>query len=273
MAKKNLVYIGSLRNAAADKAGQYINYQNQQRYMPSPLEHLVEILTNTELRTKYELVGIIYDDDKNLPSDQTKLKDYGFVPQADKQWFYPTNLSIHNKQLIELSHNVASSYRQYPLASDARIRGKQDFEAHLKTKLDELNADLVLLDGLLIILHDLIQPNSPYYRKIVNLHPGITAEDSPYKRRGAYATLDALYAAKGLKVVDWQSMQTTDIEPVNMTGASFHYVDSGIDSGEVIADVLATTINCEDSILEMRYNNFMQSLFPAMYQGLKKLAE
>ncbi|MDD3800506.1 MAG: hypothetical protein PHE36_15150 [Novosphingobium sp.] len=60
--------------------------------------------------------------------------------------------------------------------------------------------------------------------------------------------------------------------PVTMTGASFHYVDNGIDSGEVITDVLATPIDPADTILELRWNNFNNSLFPAMRRGLEILA-
>jgi len=59
---------------------------------------------------------------------------------------------------------------------------------------------------------------------------------------------------------------------VDMTGASFHYVDNGIDSGEVVFDVLDTPIAPDDTILELRWNNFNNSLFPALEQGLWVLA-
>jgi hypothetical protein len=49
-------------------------------------------------------------------------------------------------------------------------------------------------------------------------------------------------------------------------------VDNGIDSGEVIYDVLGTDIAPDDSILELRWNNFNRSLFPALHQGLALLA-
>ncbi|CAA0279693.1 Uncharacterised protein [Klebsiella oxytoca] len=59
---------------------------------------------------------------------------------------------------------------------------------------------------------------------------------------------------------------------MSRTGASLHYVDNGIDSGEVIYDVLGTAIEPGDTILELRWNNFRQSLFPALHQGLMLLA-
>lgn len=273
MKKLNFVYIGSLRNAAADNAGQYIDYKAEKRYMRSVLEYLAEAFNTSDLKDQYNFSGIIFDDDENLPADQQKLAQYGFCYSEDKPWFYPSNLEIQGKRLVDMAECVPSSYRKYPFGSQQRINGKIDFEDRLKQKLDKLEADVVLLDGLLIILDKLIQPSSPYYRKIVNIHPGITADDSPYQRRGAYATLDALHGAKGEKVINWQTMETQAVKPVMMTGASFHYVDSGIDSGEVIADALNTHIDPNDTILEMRWNNFEQSLFPATYDGLKVMAE
>jgi folate-dependent phosphoribosylglycinamide formyltransferase PurN len=68
-------------------------------------------------------------------------------------------------------------------------------------------------------------------------------------------------------------MASTPIAPVRKTGASFHYVDNGIDSGEVIVDVLATDIDPADTILELRWHNFNKSLFPALHRGLAALAQ
>lgn len=74
MTKRKLAYIWSLRNAAADKAGQYVPYKGEQRYMKSVLESLVEALNQTALGDAYELVGVIYDDDAELPRDQGKSR-------------------------------------------------------------------------------------------------------------------------------------------------------------------------------------------------------
>ncbi len=273
MTQKNLVYIGSLRNAAADNAGQQIDYKGQSRYMKSPLEFLVESLNTTPLGDDYVLTGIIFDDDQNFPQDCSKLEGYGFSRAQGDKWFYPKNLMANNQSLDDITYSVPSSYRRFPIGGGERVAGKRDFEKRLSDKLIELKADVVLLDGLLIILDQLIQPGSEFCRKIVNIHPGITRIDSPYERRGAYGTLNSLYGARGEKVINWQTMATVPVEIITKTGASFHYVDSGIDSGEVIFDVLNTDIEPNDTILELRWNNFNNSLFPAMHQGLAILAE
>ncbi|AOJ10266.1 formyltransferase family protein [Burkholderia mayonis] len=272
MAKKKLVYIWSLRNAAADKAGQQVDYQGGTRYMKSVLESLVDALNDTELGDAYSLERVIYDDDAGSPLDREKLAEYGFAYQPGKRWFYPPELRVQGRLVNDLLLAIPSEYRREPFDSPARTAGKHVFEHRLREALDELEADLVVLDGLLVILDELVRPGAPYCRRIVNIHPGITRAESPYERRGACATLDALYGARGQKVVDWKTRATVPVEPIRMTGASFHYVDNGVDSGEVIHDVLNTEIGEHDTILELRWNNFNRSLFPALHEGLAIMA-
>lgn len=270
--KAKLVYVLSLRNAAADKAGQPVDYKGQPRYMKSPLEYLAQALDTTPLGDAYSFEGIVYDDDEHSLRDQAALADYGFSCSPDKPWVFPKDQRAQGRLLREMLHAVPSSYRRLPLNDLGRVAGKSAFERQLLDKLLTLQADVVVLDGLLVILDELVRPGSRFHRKIVNIHPGITRLESPFQRRGACATLDALHGARGEKVVDWQAMATVATKPVLKTGASLHYVDNGIDSGEVIFDVLGTDIDPEDSILELRWNNFNRSLFPAMHQGLLLLA-
>ena len=268
-----MAYIWSLRNAAADKAGQLIAYKGGQRYMMSPLEYLIAQLNQTGLGDRFSLVGLIHDDDVRSDRDRIKLGDYGTVAGRGGHWFFPPDMAVQGRRVADLMIPVPSSYRRYPMDAAARVEGKCVFEQSLRDTLLALEADLVVLDGLLVILDELVRPGSVFYRRIVNIHPGITRLDSPYQRRGAFATLDALYGARGRKVVDWQTMETRPVPPLMKTGASFHYVDQGIDSGEVITDVLNTDIDPRDSIFELRWNNFRRSLFPALIQGLQIMAE
>lgn len=273
MTKKNLVYVWSLRNAAADKAGQAVAYKDHTRYMKSVLEFLVGSLNDTPLGEAYNLVGVVYDDDEQNPRDQQLVADYGFAYKAGRQWLYPANLQVQGQRVNDLLLSVPSTYRRLPRGSAEHIAGKQDFERRLHDTLVELKADIVVLDGLLVILDELVRPGAPFARRIMNIHPGITRLESPYERRGAYATWNALYGARGQTVVDWATKATLPSEPLYLTGASFHYVDNGIDSGEVFHDVLKTEISPDDTILELRWNNFNNSLFPALHEGLALLAQ
>lgn len=272
--KAKLVYIMSLRNAAADKAGQHIDYKGGQRYMKSPLEYLAEALDHTPLGAACSLEAVLFDDDEGSPRDRQALQDYGFGFDPSRKWIFPAGLQVQGRRVNDIFHNVPSTYRRLPMdAAAERAAGKQAFEQRLLERLTALQADIVLLDGLLVILDRLARPESPFFRRIANIHPGITRLGSPFERRGAWATLDALYGAKGQRVVDWHTRETVAVEPVRKTGASFHYVDTGIDSGEVIFDVLGTDIDPADTILELRWNNFNRSLFPALHQGLALMAE
>jgi folate-dependent phosphoribosylglycinamide formyltransferase PurN len=273
MTKKNLVYVWSLRNAAADKAGQAVAYKDHTRYMKSVLEFLVGSLNDTPLGEAYNLVGVVYDDDEQNPRDRQLVADYGFAYQPWRQWLYPANLQVQGQRVNDLLLSVPSTYRRLPRGSAEHIAGKQDFERRLHDTLVELKADIVVLDGLLVILDELVRPGAPFARRIMNIHPGITRLESPYERRGAYATWNALYGARGQTVVDWATKAATPSEPLYLTGASFHYVDNGIDSGEVFHDVLKTEISPDDTILELRWNNFNNSLFPALHEGLALLAQ
>ncbi len=272
MPKAKLVYILSLRNAAADKAGQHVDYRGARRYMKSPLEYLAEALDQSPLGDDYALQGIVYDDDPGSPRDQAALADYGFSWEPGRPWIFPPGLGTQGRLLRDLLHPVPSTYRRLALDAPERPAAKQAYEAVLQDKLLALEADVVVLDGLLVILDALVRPGARFERRIVNIHPGITRTESPYRRRGAHATLDALYGARGQRVTDWHTLRTEPAPRVERTGASLHYVDNGIDSGEVIFDVLGTDIAPDDTILELRWNNFQQSLFPALHQGLALLA-
>lgn len=267
-----IAYVWSLRNAAADRAGQLVPYDHERRYMMSPLEHLVGALNRTALGDSFSLEAVISDDDPVCAQDRMKLDAYGFEPGATPRWFFPLELDVRGRRLTSLLRSVPSNYRRLPRDAPERREGKQDFERRLASTLTAVGADLVILDGLLVILDELVRPHSPFYRKIFNIHPGITREDSAYQRRGAHATLDALHGARGERVVDWTTMEMRPAPTVRRTGASFHYVDQGIDSGEVVLDVLKTEIRPEDTMLELRWNNFQQSLFPALILGLTELA-
>lgn len=270
--QRKLVYIMSLRNASADLAGQWIDYKGEKRYMKSPLEYLVEELNGTELGNQYHLTSVIYDDDIDSTKDQEKVKGYGFKPSTDQQWIYPQDLTVQGQLVNDIFENIPSTYRKLALDDPNRKTGKHEFEMQLLKRLNELDADIVVLDGLILILDELIRPGATYHNKVINIHPGVTRAESPYVRRGATATLDALYGARGEKITNYATQEKVATTPLFKTGASLHYVDNGIDSGPVIWDALNTPISPDDNILELRWNNFNLSLFPALSHGLAYLA-
>lgn len=269
--RKKLVYLMSLRNAIADCAGQWVDFKGEKRYMKSPLEYLVEQLNQSQLGNLFSLEAVIYDDDGGNVRDQEKNQGYSLSRQGEDKWIYPADLCVQGGMINDLIENIPSTYRRLSINDSRRKEAKKDFEQCLQRRLQTIGADWVVVDGLILILGDLVKSESPFYKKMINIHPGITQEHSPFVRRGATATLDALYGARGERIVNWQTMEVQTAERILKTGASFHYMDQGIDSGPVFWEVLNTDIEPTDTILELRWKNFNNSLFPALSHGLAYL--
>ena len=91
-----------------------------------------------------------------------------------------------------------------------RTRLAPNVEDELVRLLREANVDLVVLAGFMRVLKDPML--SVYERRIINIHPSLLP-----KFPGTEAWKQALTAGE------------------KITGCSVHYVDAGIDSGEIIA--------------------------------------
>jgi len=169
MPKKNLVYIQSLRNGAADRAGQPVAYKGGTRYMKAPLEFLVERLNDSPLGERYTLAGVIVDDDEGSAADRAKLADYGFARTPGRPWILPDGLTVQGTPVDALFCSIPSTYRRLPREARERVAGKQAFERRLLERLLELNADVVVLDGLLVILDELVRPGARFHRRIANI--------------------------------------------------------------------------------------------------------
>jgi phosphoribosylglycinamide formyltransferase-1 len=127
---------------------------------------------------------------------------------------------------VEIAQVISSRDDAYALkrAAQAGIKGavisKRDFPdeaslaAALIQKLESEKTDLIVLAGYMSILHrDVIKK---YPRRIINIHPSLIPK---YCGKGMY----------GLKV------HKTVIEAgEKFSGATAHFVDEGIDTGEII---------------------------------------
>lgn len=107
----------------------------------------------------------------------------------------------------------------------------------------------------------------------MNIYFGVMCEDLFYECCGVYVILDVLYGVWGEKVVDWVIMEKVVVELLYWIGVLFYYVDNGIDFGEVFYDVLKMEILFDDIIFELCWNNFNNSLFLVLYEGLVLFVE
>lgn len=134
------------------------------------------------------------------------------------------NGTIQNTNIAGVISNNAGAYAlerarnagiQAYCVSPKDFVSRQDFNDAFLKKLEELNPDLIVLAGFLVILPErMIQV---YRDRIINIHPSLIPS---FCGTGYY----------GLKV-----HEAALERGVKITGATVHYVDEGTDTGRIIA--------------------------------------
>lgn len=121
---------------------------------------------------------------------------------------------------------------------------REAYEAEIAAKLESRGIGLIVLAGYMRLITDRLV--KPFAGKMVNIHPSLLP---------AFPGKDAIGQAfsYGVKV----------------TGVTVHYVDSGMDTGPVIAQQ-AVEINAEDGqeTLEAKIHAVEQKLYPAVIAAI-----
>lgn len=132
--------------------------------------------------------------------------------------------SIRNTEIAGVISNNAGAYalkraeqNDIPAfcISPKEYQNRKEFHKALLTKLAELNPDLIVLAGFLVILPE--EMIVSYRDRIINIHPSLIPS---FCGTGYY----------GLKVHE-EALK----RGVKITGATVHYVDEGTDTGTIIA--------------------------------------
>lgn len=119
-----------------------------------------------------------------------------------------------NAQVLQRATDAGIACFVHPMQKD-----RLQWDAQLIAHMDELQPDLVVSAGFMRIL-------SPYFVsrfKMINTHPALLPSFP-----GAHAVSDAIAAG------------------VSVTGATVHWVDAGVDTGEVIAQVSVEVLPSDD---------------------------
>lgn len=130
---------------------------------------------------------------------------------------------IRNTKIVGVISNNAGAYA-LQRAEDAGIpafsispknfESREEFNKAFLEKLKELNPDLIVLAGFLVILPE--KMIEVYRNRIINIHPSLIPS---FCGTGYY----------GLKV-----HEAALARGVKVTGATVHYVDEGTDTGRII---------------------------------------
>jgi phosphoribosylglycinamide formyltransferase-1 len=119
-----------------------------------------------------------------------------------------------NAQVIQRAKDSGLPCYVHPMQKD-----RLQWDADLITRMDELQPDLVVSAGFMRIL----SPSLVSRYKIINTHPALLPAFP-----GAHPVRDAIAAG------------------VSVTGATIHWVDAGVDTGKVIAQVPVQVLRSDD---------------------------
>ncbi|MEF9920192.1 MAG: phosphoribosylglycinamide formyltransferase [Erysipelotrichaceae bacterium] len=133
------------------------------------------------------------------------------------------------------------NFKDYP--------NKQAYESEVLKVLKECNVDLIVLAGYMRIISPLLL--SAYKHRIINLHPAYLPQFP-----GKQSILDA-YEAK-----------------VKTTGVTVHYIDEGIDTGEIIhQEKIQIDPTWSLETLEEHVHALEYKMFPKVIKKVCKLIE
>ncbi len=238
----------SLRDVAVTcQSGQLVTIDNTPTYMKGTLETLLEETnTNGTYEKDIQVVGIVIDD---IP-DKDNLENFSIFPEENKDWIMPKEYIYRGIPIRQMIYNFPSIYRKIRSSqSQEKKNKKQEFEFQIAELGRKLTADIVLSDGLLVILekvhHQIVT---------VNIHPAITNKNSIFCTRGLYPMEDTLKRA--------EDMGKT------RTGASLHFINDNIDDGSIIADTDIVEVEKGWCSRKLRYYTYSQAKNPLVLEGL-----
>ena len=132
--------------------------------------------------------------------------------------------TITNTELVAVISNNANAYAltrakengiEALCISPKDYADRADFHKALLEKINELKVDLIVLAGYLVNIPE--EMVHQYSHRIINIHPSLIPSFCGVGYYGLHVHEEVL--EKGVKV----------------TGATVHYVDEGMDTGEIIA--------------------------------------
>ena len=125
-----------------------------------------------------------------------------------------------------------------------RVHARHQHEANIERLLHQYEVELVILSGYMRLLSEQFINN--WAGKIVNIHPSLLPEFP-----GAHAHRDAIAAG------------------VSKSGCTVHFVDAGMDTGEIIAQCEVEVLEDDtESSLANRIKSFEHILYPLVIDAI-----
>lgn len=217
-------------------------------------------LLYNHLKEDYDLQVIIEKRPSKLKFYKNRIKKFGLVTVIGQILFslYSNFLlkKISKKRIKEILNEYKLDSSVIPFDKIVRVNSVNSHET--RKLLKEKNADLILVSGTRIISKITLESTDA---KFINIHAGITP-----KYRGVHG--------------GYWSLINND---TNLFGVTVHFVDKGVDTGEVLAHstIMPTSIDNFTTypILQLAeglkvLENILNNIFynqPLLYRKLKKL--
>lgn len=252
------LFLTSVRDigSRSDHCGEDVTVNGTRVYMRGLVEAIVDsIHAGHEIADHMEVAGIAYDDrPRELQRD-----GYPTRPGPGDRWIYP--LSKRNRggePLGDITHHIPSDFRGLKMDDRAgRIEGKAEFEHRVAELMQEVDADIIVSDHLIMRIESLISNRVHNLAgRVLNIHPAITHEDHPYRLRGLTPTKDAIERANRAE------------DPHFKTGATLHFIADEIDAGAVICDDEPTPVHPDDEPQALRVRNYEMAKIPVFLAGM-----
>lgn len=243
--------ITSIRDVgASDGNGRLTHTPQGDQYIKGVPEALHKAIEEQGLPIK--IAGIITDD---VPTDD--LDGYAATPNRNGDWIFPKDLgSANGEALAARVQNIGSDFRKINDDLEAKADAKAVFEKRVWEAMQEMGADIMLSDHLMLRAHDLLDETRFGVGKALNIHPAITAEGHPLAMRGKTPTQEAIDNARATK------------NGLFRTGATFHVMNQTIDDGPQLASAAPTDVYETDTPMQLRARNYPTAKIPVVIAGL-----
>ncbi len=253
--------VTSIRDVGAcDQNGRMVNTRRGQQYMmgiPEALHIAIE-----EHGFPARISGIITDDSPLRAREIANMDGYAVSPHHTGDWIHDRDLgSAHGETLASITHNIPSDFRfisgqKYP---EAKAESKTYFEDQLWQVFNEMGADVLISDHLMMRLHNILADSRLGIGRGLNIHPAITQAGHPLALRGKTPTQEAIDNAQ----------ETGEF----WTGATFHVMNRVIDDGPLLAHAAPTIVGAQDTPQQLRARNYPGAKIPVFLQGLQHYIE
>lgn len=200
--------------------------------------------------------GVITDDLRT-----ENLGHYPLTPKSKEPWIHPLDAKNDEGNLLtKITEHIPSDFRAIP-KGDHQLRKQKrlEFENKVYEVSQQMGADILISDHLMIRLIHLIKENRYGIGRILNIHPGISDTRNPHRLPGSTPTLDAIDRANWNAVFDKRKKLFLPANPEAnrfATGATLHVIDKGVDRGPVIADSESTVVFKDDRPRRLRRRNY-----------------